>query len=182
MLRALAVCRDANVCFGGFFPFGSYVSLAPVCELSPVDCQSQCSCNAMCMSTARRYSATSCLSVRLKKFKSNSFLRLSVARMEQDGLEPKMAPSLSRNSSLRLSPIDVAGRSSPQNRDNCGLGSKKRSASQLFNFAYDDLGETLCSMFLSNFHVFAAYQNVTLFPQPQTPQSSSKFFPIQHPH
>ncbi len=61
-------------------------------------------------------------------------------KMEGDGQEPKRVPSsLSRNPSLRLSPIVVPGGSSPQNRDG-PLASKKRSASQLFNFVNDDLG------------------------------------------
>ena len=61
-------------------------------------------------------------------------------KMEGDGQEPKRVPSsLSRNPPLRLSPIVVPGGSSPQNRDG-PLASKKRSASQLFNFVNDDLG------------------------------------------
>ena len=62
--------------------------------------------------------------------------------MEGDGIEHKRPPSsLSRTLPPRLSPIDVVGRLSPQNRDSGGLGSKKRSASQLFNFGGDDFGE-----------------------------------------
>jgi hypothetical protein len=56
-----------------------------------------------------------------------------------DTIEHQRAPpSLSRDPSLRLSPIDVVGRSSPQISG--GMGSKKRSASQLFSFVSDDSG------------------------------------------
>jgi hypothetical protein len=51
-------------------------------------------------------------------------------------------PSSSRDPSSRLSPIDVVGRSSPQIGG--GMGSKKRSASQLFSFVNDDSGLFFC--------------------------------------
>ena len=129
-----------------------------------------------------------------------SFLQRSsstAARMEGDGFEPEKPPSSSSGPPTpHFSPIDAAGRSSPQCRESGTLASKKRSASQLFNFGNDDLGAfhfgssqfanfdfnfILIFNFNSSFFFHSISQClITLSNPKQTPQSSSRFFPTEH--
>lgn len=64
--------------------------------------------------------------------------------MEGEGVEPQGPPSLSRIPPPQPSPIDDVG---PQHRDSFSIGSKKRSASKLFDLVHDDFSEFLKSFF-----------------------------------